>query len=310
MADPYITLGVARDVDQAAIKKAYRKLAKELHPDRNKGRTDTAERFSEVAQAYDLLSDTEQRALFDRGEIDEQGNPRAPYGFEDFDGHGPFGGRGPFTAGGDGETSYHFSGDPGEFEDVFGDLFGRAGRRRHSEFKPRGSDVLYRMQIGLEDVATGEAVHFRLEDGGKIDVMLPPNAHNGTRLRVAGKGRPGPGGTGDAILELQLKPHRFFKRDGDNVRLELPVRWDEAVLGAKIHVPTVNGSVMLTIPKGSSSGKTLRVKGKGMRKTDGSRGYQLVKLVVDLPSGDTQLESWAKEWRKTHDDNPRSKLGV
>lgn len=310
MADPYTLLGVPRDADQAAIKKAYRKLAKELHPDRNKDKPDTAARFAEVTQAYDILSDPEMRAKYDSGEIDEQGNPKAPFGFEDFEGHGPFGGRGPFRSASDGATSFHFSEGAEGFEDIFADLFGGARGGRSRRYAPRGSDVLYRVKVDFETAAKGESIDLRLEDGEKVSVRIPAGAKTGTRLRLAEKGQPGPGGKGDAIIELEIRPHRFFKRDGDNIRIDLPIRWDEAVLGAKVRVPTVDGPVNLTIPKGSTSGKTLRIRGKGMKKPDGTRGHQLVKLMVDIPSGDPQLEKWAEEWRKTASYNPREKLGV
>lgn len=309
MADPYTTLGVSRDADKATIKRAYRKLAKELHPDKNKDDPQAAERFSKVTQAYDLLSDPELRAKFDSGEVDEEGNPRAPFGFEDFDGHGPFGGGG-FRSGRDGATSFHFSGDGEGFEDIFADLFGGARGRGSQRYSPRGSDVLYKVDVDLVDVATGGSVDLQLEGQGQISVRIPVGAETGTRLRLAGKGEGGAGGRGDAVLELRVKKHRYFERDGDNIRLDLPIRWDEAILGAKVRVPTVDGPVNLTIPKGSTSGKTLRIRGKGMKKRDGSRGHQLVRLMVDLPAGDAQLEKWAKQWREANAYNPRTDLGV
>lgn len=310
MADLYTLLGVPRDADQAAIKKAYRKLAKELHPDRNKDKPDTAARFAEVTRAYDILSDPETRAKYDSGEIDDQGNPKAPYGFADFEGHGPFGGNGPFRSASDGTTHFHFTQGGEGFEDIFADLFGGSRGARSRGYAPRGSDVLYRVKVDFEAAAKGESIDLRLEDGEKVSVRIPAGAKTGTRLRLAGKGQSGPGGKGDAIIQLEIRPHRFFKRDGDNIRIDLPIRWDEAVLGAKVRVPTVDGPVNLTIPKGSTSGKTLRIRGKGMKKPDGTRGHQLVKLMVDIPSGDAQLEKWAEEWRKTASYNPREKLGV
>lgn len=314
MADPYTILGISRDCDQAEIKKAYRKLAKDLHPDRNKDKPDAATRFAEVTQAYDLLNDAEQRARYDRGEIDELGKPRAPYGFEDFNGYGPFGGEAPFRSDPDGTTSFHFSNGSEEFADIFADLFGggstRPSGRRRPGARPRGDDVLYHVKVGLEDLVMRKPLRLRLEGGENVDVTLPPGADTGTRIRLPGKGREGPGGAGDALLDLEVKPHPFFKREGGDIRLDLPIRWDEAVLGAKIRVPTVDGSVLLSIPKGSSSGKVLRIKGKGLTNPDGSRGNQLVRLLIEIPSGDKQLQDWAKEWRKDHSYNPRAHLGV
>ena len=310
MADLYSLLGVSRDADQAAIKKAYRKLAKELHPDRNKDKTDAAARFAEVTQAYNILSDPEQRARYDSGEIDEQGNPKAPFGFEDFEGHGPFGDRGPFRSASDGTTSYHFSEGAEDFEDIFSDLFGASRGSGGRRYAPRGSNVLYRVKVNLEDVAKGNSVELRLQDGNEVSVRLPAGAKTGTRLRLAGKGQDGPGGRGDAIVEIEVRQHKLFKRDGDNIRIELPIRWDEAILGAKVRVPTVDGPVNLSIPKGSTSGKTLRIRGKGMRKADGTRGHQLVRLMIDLPTDDPKLTEWAREWRDTTDYDPRKKLGI
>ncbi|MFC3099255.1 J domain-containing protein [Alteraurantiacibacter palmitatis] len=310
MADPYTILGVSRTADQSAIKKAYRKLAKELHPDRNKDKPDAAARFAEVTQAYDLLSDAEQRARYDRGEIDEQGNPRAPYGFEDFQGHGPFSGGGPFRSAQDGATSFHFSGDSEELGDIFADLFGRGRGAGGREYRPRGSDVLYAVNVPFENIATAKPFAINLDGGEQIEVKIPPGTQSGDRLRVAGKGRPGPGGRGDAILELTVTLHPFFRQDEDDIRLDLPIRWDEAVLGAKVRVPTIDGPIMLTVPKGSTSGRVLRIKGKGMARRQGGRGNQLVRLMVDLPQNDKSLEAWAKEWREKNEYNPRSKLGV
>lgn len=314
MADPYQTLNVPRDADEAAIKKAYRKLAKEYHPDRNADKPGAAERFSAITAAYDLLTDKEKRVRYDRGEIDEDGNPKAPYGFSDFNGAGPFARRGGFRAGGDGgTTTFEFTGDEADFASIFGDMFGRAetaggGRRR--SYRPRGADVAYRLNVSFEDAAALRPQHIELGRGKAVDLKLPAGFESGTQVRLRGQGEEGPGGAGDAIVILEIAPHRFFTRDGDDVRVELPVRWDEAVLGAKVRVPTVDGPVLLTVPKGSSSGRTLRIKGKGFHRADGTRGNQLVRLMVHLPSGDAELEEFARTWAKHHDENPRASMGV
>lgn len=303
MADPYQALNVPRDADDVTIKKAYRKLAKEYHPDRNADKPGAAERFSAITAAYDLLTDKEKRARYDRGEIDENGNPKAPYGFSDFDGAGPFARRGGFRAGTDGGgTTFEFSGDEADFASIFGDMFGRAetaggGQRR--SYRSRGADVAYRLNVSFEDAAALRPQHVELRRGKAVDLKLPAGFESGTQVRLRGQGEEGPGGPGDAIVILEIEPHRFFTRDGDDVRLELPVRWDEAVLGAKVRVPTVDGPVLLTIPKGSSSGRTLRIKGKGFHRRDGSRGNQLVRLMVHLPSGDAELEEFARTWAST-----------
>nr|WP_317893334.1 DnaJ C-terminal domain-containing protein [uncultured Sphingomonas sp.] len=309
MADPYATLGVARDASEADIKKAYRTLAKELHPDRNKDNPNAAERFSQVTQAYDLLTDKDKRARFDRGEIDGDGNPTAPFGF---------GGGGPRPGGG-GRTQFDFGGggDAGGFEDLFEGLFG-GGQRGGGGFgggsfgrrqAPKGANVPYRLAVSFTDAATLSPQRIMLRDGKTIDLKLPAGLESGTQMRLAGKGDPGPGGAGDAIVTIQVQPHRFFTRDGDDVRLDLPISLAEAVLGGEVRVPTVEGAVMLKVPKGSTSGKVLRLKGRGFHKKGGGRGDQLVTLMVDLPVGDDALVEFVQGW-PGRDQDPRSKLGL
>jgi DnaJ-class molecular chaperone len=309
MADLYARLGLSKGASAADIKKAYRKLAKELHPDKNKDNPKATERFSEVTAAYDLLSDDAKRARYDRGEIDENGNPAMPFGFG---GGGGAGGRpgGGFRQG-PGGMEFEFSeGDFGDIGDIFGGLFGRGGRAGAGARRPppRGADVAYRLQVPFEDAATLKAQRIGLSSG-TIDLKLPAGLESGTQLRLAGKGQEGPGGAGDAIVTLEVAGHRFFKRDGDDVRLDLPVRIDEALLGAKIKVPTVEGAVMLSVPAKSSSGKVLRLKGRGFHKTGGGRGDQLVTLMVEVPGDDEALAAFVETW---HGDerNPRAGLGV
>lgn len=310
MADPYATLGVARDASEADIKKAYRTLAKELHPDRNKDNPNAAERFSQVTQAYDLLTDKDKRARFDRGEIDGDGNPTAPFGF---------GGGGPRPGGG-GRTQFDFGGggDAGGFEDLFEGLFGGGQRGGGGGFgggsfgrrqAPKGANVPYRLAVSFTDAATLSPQRIMLRDGKTIDLKLPAGLESGTQMRLAGKGDPGPGGAGDAIVTIEVQPHRFFTRDGDDVRLDLPVSLAEAVLGGEVRVPTVEGAVMLKVPKGSTSGKVLRLKGRGFHKKGGGRGDQLVTLMVDLPVGDDALVEFVQGW-PGRDQDPRSKLGL
>lgn len=311
MADLYSLLGLKRGASEAEVKKAYRKLAKELHPDRNKDNPKAAERFSEVTGAYDILSDADKRAQYDRGEIDEQGNPRAPFGYHP----GAGGARGGFGGGRQGGVHYEFGGDAGDFGDIFSDLFGGGGGRRGSPFggqrAPRkGADIAYRLQVPFEEAAALKPQRVTLSNGKTIDLKLPAGIENGRQMRLAGQGEPGPGGNGDALVTIEIRPHRFFTRDGDDVRLDLPIRLDEAVLGGKVKVPTVEGAVMLTVPAGSSSGRTLRLKGKGFHKAGGDRGDQLVTLLVDLPAGDTALEEFAKTWEADRMRNPRASLGV
>lgn len=309
--DPYTTLGVARTATEADIKKAYRKLAKELHPDRNKDNPKASEKFSQVTQAYDLLNDKDKRARFDRGEIDADGNPAAPFGFG---GGGPQGGFRP------GNANFEFGGGDGvgDFSDLFDGLFGGGRRGGGGGFsggfgarpQPKGANIAYRLAIPLTDAATLAAQRITLGDGKTIDLKLPAGVENGTQMRLSGKGQPGPGGAGDAIVTIEVQPHRFFTRDGDDLRLDLPVSLSEAVLGASIRVPTADGAVMLTVPKGSSSGKVLRLKGKGFHKKGGGRGDQLVTLMVDLPVDDDALVEFVQGWKNRDQRNPRGNMGV
>ena len=324
MADLYATLGVARGASEADIKKAYRKLAKELHPDRNKDKPDASARFSKVTQAYDILTDKDKRAQYDRGEIDDEGNPRAPFGF----GAGGSGGAGgPFRGNpfGDAAGDTQFQGaEAGDLSDLFEGLFGGLGRRsgggggagpfsgfgRRSAPPQKGADAAYRLEVPFEDAALLKGQRVTLASGRTLDIKLPRGVEDGTKIRLAGQGQPGPGGNGDAIVTIAIGRHRFFSRDGDNIRLDLPIALDEAVLGAKVRVPTVDGPVMLSIPKGSSSGKVLRLKGKGFTGKSGARGDQLVTLMVDVPADDAELAAFLENWSGRGKSNPRAALGV
>jgi DnaJ-class molecular chaperone len=315
MADPYATLGVARNATEKDIKSAYRKLAKELHPDRNKDNPKAAERFSDVTKAYDLLSDKDKRARFDRGEIDADGNPAMPFGM----GGGGFGGGGfhPGAGGARGFSAQDFEGFGGaeglDIGDIFEGLFGRggmggatAGRRPPPPRK--GANVQYRLRVPFADAASLKAQRITLADGKTIDLKLPAGVEDGTQMRLSGKGEPGPAGPGDALVTIMIEPHPFFRRDGDDVRLDLPVTLDEALQGAKVKVPTVDGAVMLTVAPGSGSGKVLRLKGKGFTKKGGGRGDQLVTLEIELPDDVRELAAKLDGWRDKR--NVRSKLGV
>ncbi len=309
MADPYKTLGVERTASEGDIKKAYRKLAKELHPDRNKDNPKATERFSNVTNAYDLLTDKDKRARFDRGEIDGDGNPAAPFGF----GTGGQGNPGGFRPG-PGGGAFHADGpDLGDiFENMFsgganrGGGFGGFGRRE----QPKGGNILYKLDVPFVDAVTAKPQRVTLGDGKTIDLKIPAGLESGAQMRLAGKGQPGPGGNGDGIVELKVLPHKFFERAGDDVRLDLPVSLAEAVLGASVRVPTADGAVMLTVPKGSSSGKVLRLRGRGFTRKDGTRGDQLVTLMVDLPVDDDALVEFVEGWKDKDLRNPRGGLGV
>jgi DnaJ-class molecular chaperone len=309
MADPYSILGVARSASEKDIKSAYRKLAKELHPDRNQDNPKAAEKFGEITGAYDLLSDKDKRARFDRGEIDADGNPTMGFGGG---GAGPGGAQRGFRA--DGFEG--FGQDGIELGDIFEGLFGGrggfgggagpgGGRGRAA---PKGANVQYKLGVSLPDAATRATQRITLADGKTIDLKLPAGVEDGTQMRLAGKGEPGPGGAGDALVTIKLQPHAFFRREGDNLRLDLPISLDEAVNGAKVKVPTAEGPVMLSVAAGSSSGKVLRLKGRGFSRKDGTRGDQLVTREVQLPEGDEDLARRLEGWRDPRD--LRAKLGV
>ncbi|WP_311267486.1 DnaJ C-terminal domain-containing protein [Sphingobium sp. WCS2017Hpa-17] len=306
MADPYSLLGVTRSATEAEVKSAYRKLAKELHPDKNKDNPKAADKFSAVTNAYDLLSDKDKRARFDRGEIDGDGNPTAPFGFGGGGGRGSSGGG--FESGG------------ADFGDIFEGLFGGPGRRAGGgggfggggfgrQAPPqKGANVAYRLAVQFVDAATLAPQRITLQDGKTIDLKLFAGVETGTQMRLSGKGQAGPGGAGDAIVTVEVKPHPFFKRDGDNVLLDLPITLDEAVKGGKVKVPTVDGPVMLGVTAGATSGKTLRLRGRGFTGKDGQRGDQLVTLQIDVPADDPAIQALVESWQDQR--AVRAHLGV
>jgi DnaJ-class molecular chaperone len=314
--DLYQRLGLKRGASEAEIKKAYRSLAKQLHPDRNKDNPDAAKRFGEVTHAYDLLSDKDKRAKYDRGEIDEDGNPKMPFG-SGFGGYSA-GPGGPQTGGG--FENFNFSGgDAADLSDLFEGLFGGGSRggggggpfggfRQRARAPQKGADIAYRLKIPFIDAVALKPQRITLGDGKTIDLKLPPGLEDGTKIRLSGKGEEGPAGRGDAIVTIEIAPHRFFTRETNNIRLNLPITLKEAVLGAKVKVPTPEGPVMLTIPRGTTSGKVLRLKGRGFTGKDGKRGDQLVSVEVDVPAGDPELQKFAESWEAPA--NPRASFGV
>jgi DnaJ-class molecular chaperone len=324
--DLYQRLGVKRGASEAEIKKAYRSLAKQLHPDRNKDKPDAAKRFGEITQAYDLLSDKDRRAQYDRGEIDEEGNPKMPFG-SGFGGYSAGGGGGPRPgAGGPGFENFNFGGggaDAADLSDLFEGLFGAAasrgrgagpgpgsfsGFRQRARGPQKGTDIAYRLKIPFVDAVALKPQRITLADGKTIDVKLPKGLEDGTKIRLTGKGEEGPGGRGDAIISIEIAPHPFFTREGNDIRLTLPVTLNEAVLGAKVKVPTPEGTVMLTVPKGTSSGRVLRLKERGFTGRDGKRGDQLVTVEIVVPASDAELQKFAQGWKGG--GNPRASLGV
>lgn len=280
MAELYATLGVERGADSAAIKRAYRKLAKQLHPDQNKNDPKAAERFKQVTAAYDILSDKDKKAQYDRGEIDEQGNPRMPRGFGA--GRDGFGGQSGFRQP-QGGFEFDFGGDAG---DLFSELFGRASRggRASHRAAPRGNDIAYRLAVPFVDAALARPRRLTLATGKTIDLAIPKGVDDGQQLRMKGQGEAGPGGAGDALVTIEITPDPRFSRDGDNIRADIMVPLATAVLGGRQRVPTPEGEVHLSIGPGTSSGKVMRLKGRGWTKKDGSRGDLLARVLIELPA--------------------------
>lgn len=291
MKDPYQTLSVSRSAGIDEIKSAYRKLAKELHPDVNPGDTIVEQRFKEVSAAYNLLSNTEKRAQYDRGEINADGSPRYDNMF-----------RGGGRAGARGQ----------EFEDIFADLF---GHRRQST-RVKGQDITYSVRITFVEAALGSKRRVELQEGKKFDVDLPSGSVDGDSVRLKGQGMPGSGGgpAGDAFIKINVDSHPFFERDGLDIHVDVPITLSEAVLGGKINVPTIHGAVALTIPEGSNTGRSLRLKGKGVTKGKGTAartGDQYVRLKVVLPDKpDKKLKDFVKDWTSHGDYDVRKKLGL
>ena len=309
--DPYQELGVSRGASADEIRKAFRKLAKQHHPDANPGNHASEERFKRISAAFDLLSDKEKRERFDRGEIDADGR-EIVRGF-------PGGGFGGPRGGGFGGGGFSGGGQGAQFEgvdinDILGEMFGGRGRPRGGPGggfggPQKGSDVRARLDIDLEDAIAGARKRISFSDGRTIEVTIPKGAVEGQVLRLKGQGQPGPGGSGDALIELGFKPHPLYRREGETLVMDLPVSAPDAILGGKITAPTPDGPVSLTVPKGSSSGATLRLKGRGLPdpKT-GKRGDLLARLMISLPDQiDTELERFAEKWRKERPYTPRRK---
>lgn len=318
MRDPYEVLGVPRSANAAAIKSAFRKLAKKHHPDSNKNDPKAAERFAELNTANEILGDEDKRKQFDRGEIDADGKPR----FQGF----PGGGGGPRGRGGPGGfESYTFRsgggagpGGGGAFEDILNSMFGGGGRGRAGgpqfEFDTGGIgvdlDLNVAMTVSLEEAVQGGEKRVRLPTGKELNVKIPAGVTSGQQIRLKGQGETAPGHPpGDLLITITVAPHSFFKVDGSDLRVDLPITLYEAVLGGKVRVPTLGNAVELTIPKNTSSGRTFRLKGKGLPKAGGT-GDLFVAIRIMLPDGnDAELEALMEKWRDQHPYNPRSGLG-
>src|ERR1700688_640743 len=320
MRDPYEVLGVPRGASAAAIKSAYRKLAKKHHPDANKNDPKSAARFAELNSANEIIGDEDKRKQFDRGEIDAEGKPR----FQGFPGGDPRtrGGPGGFethtfrTGGGPGGF-----GGGGGFEDILNSMFGAAAARgaRPSggttfEFDSGGIaldlDLSVAMTVSLEESVNGAEKRVRLPTGKELNVKIPAGVVAGQQIRLKGQGETAQGHPpGDLLITVTIAPHPFFKVDGSDLRVELPITLYEAVLGGKVRVPTLGSAVELSVPKNTSSGRTFRLKGKGLPKPAGSAGDMFVTIRIVLPDGnDAELEALMQKWREARPYNPRSDL--
>ncbi|MEL7489096.1 MAG: DnaJ C-terminal domain-containing protein [Pseudomonadota bacterium] len=289
--NPYSVLGLTASASDSEIRAAFRKLAKQYHPDRNPDDKAAEEKFKEISAAFDIVGDADKRKRFDRGEIDAEGRERGFAG-------GGYGGARP---GGFGGGAYGSAGGPGagaSFEDlgdIFSDLFG--GRRANAM---RGRDLRYRLEVDFLDAALGAKKRVTMPDGRNLDLTVPAGLEDGQTLRLRGQGEPGHGGApaGDVYVEVKVKPHRQFERKGDDIHVEAPIGLAEAVLGGKVTVPTISGDVSVTAPKNASSGTVLRLKGRGIKKSAGVAGDQYVKLKIVLPEGgDKELEAFVRRWK-------------
>jgi len=317
MRDPYEVLGVPRSANAAAIKSAFRKLAKKYHPDANKNDPKAAARFAELNSANEIIGDADKRKQFDRGEIDAEGKPR----FQGF----PGGGAGARAGGFETHT---FRTGPGAgagfggggFEDILNSMFGAAARGGRAgaggggarfEFDPgtmaMDLDLSVAMTVSLEEAAKGAEKRVRLPTGKELNVKIPPGVVAGQQIRLKGQGETAPGHPpGDLLITVSIAPHPFFKVEGSDLRLDLPITLYEAVLGGKIRVPTLGSAVELSIPKNTSSGRTFRLKGKGLPKAGGN-GDLFVTTRIMLPDGNNaELEALMQKWRDAHPYNPRS----
>ena len=322
MRDPYEILGVPRGASAAAIKSAYRKLAKKHHPDNNKNDPKAAARFSEINSANEIIGDEDKRKQFDRGEIDAEGKPR----FQGFAGGDPRGRAGPggfesytFRSGGAGPGGM----GAGNFEDILNSMFGggagaargaRGGGGGPFEFDTGGIgldlDLSVAMTVSLEEAVKGAEKRVRLPTGKELNVKIPAGVAAGQQIRLKGQGETAPGHRpGDLLITVAIAPHPFFKVDGSDLRVDLPITLYEAVLGGKVRVPTLGSAVELSIPKNTSSGRIFRLKGKGLPKAGGS-GDLFVTTKIILPDGnDSDLEQLMQKWRDGHPYNPRTDLG-
>jgi len=311
MRDPYEVLGVGKSASEADIKKAFRTLAKKHHPDKHQGDKEAQKKFQEISAAYDLLSDKDKRAQYDAGVIGADGNPRGFGGGGGFDPRaGGFRQGNPFGGGGGFRFSFDdHEGSSGGFEDLFAQMMG-GGRRRGGQqgrAAQKGEDFTAAVTVSFEEAANGGTRRVVLQNGEQIDVKIPAGVKDGQSVRVKGRGGAGRGGgaNGDVLLQVSVAPHPYMTRDGNDIRMDLPVTLKEAVLGGKVPVPTLTGTVALTVPANSNTGTVLRLKGKGIGGPHPGDLY--VRLVAALPdSPDESLKTFLEGWQAAYD--PRAKL--
>jgi DnaJ-class molecular chaperone len=322
MRDPYDVLGVSKGASEGDIKSAFRRLAKRLHPDANKHDPKAASRFAELNAAYEIVGDDKKRKAFDNGEIDAEGKPRFQ-GFEGYRGHPGGGGPGSqfetFTFGSDGFR--RSSGGGSAFDDILRNMFGgatRAGARGFggAQFEPEdfgapagGQDLHAEMTITLPEAAKGTKTRVHLPTGKDVEVKIPPGLTSGQSIRLKGQGWPSASGKpGDALITVHVAAHPLFKPDGADLRLDLPITLYEASLGGKVRVPTLDGAVELAIPAGTNSGRTFRLKGKGLKSKSGA-GDLLATVRVMLPEKtDDAFRELMRQWREAKPYDPRKDL--
>lgn len=311
MEDLYKTLGVSREATQDQIKSAYRKLARALHPDLNPGNKQAEEKFKKVSAAYDLLGDSAKRARYDAGEIDATGAERPRHSYRSYAEGGQ---------GGKYSESFRFGDNA---DDILAELLRRRSKGRsqswsffdqeeEAEAPHKGADAHYSLKVALPEAVTGTTKRITLPLGKSLDVKIPHGTKDGATLRLRGQGNAGRTGgpAGDALIEIKVEPHPFFTREGDDILVTVPITLGEAVLGAKVTVPTVDGRVALTVPPGSNTGTVLRLKGKGVP-AGKTRGDQLVSLRVVLPDQpDNELETFLRSWSAKYPYDVRTKLGM
>ena len=300
-ADPYAALGLTKSATAADIKKAYRKLVRTSHPDLHPDDDGAEARFKAVTAAHDLLKDPDTRARFDAGEIDATGAERPPRTYyrdhPDAAGQGVGQGRG-----------FEDFGDP---SDIFAHILRQRGRGGDAGFAQPGPDQRYTLEVPFLDAVLGTRTRITLPEGGTLEVQIPKGMLDGQSLRLRGRGGAGYDGgpAGDALVMVQVRPHAVFRRDGDDIAITLPITIDEAILGGKVTAPTIDGPVSVTVPKGASSGRVLRLRGRGVVRADGGSGDALIELRIMAPSVvDDRLSDFMQEWRKTHAHDPRKAM--